>query len=178
MTKAQDQARGAQRSLGFGYSTPIIGAVVALLTGLVVSDLTQTTLDIWVWVLIQLVLGVGMVLGTRFATSSFNYANSHKKKLGAIKGARNLNLILGIIWSAVVTIMAFAKGVDAVSKVVKWPTAAPENKVPGKPIIVTPELLPLTSGRFLADWVPAFVLIVIAVVGIYLLLIERAREAK
>jgi hypothetical protein len=178
MTKSTQQSRGAQRNLGLGYSTPIIGAVVALLTGLVVSDLTQTTLDIWVWVLIQFVLGVGMVLGTRFATGAFNYASAHKKKLGAIKGARNLNLILGIIWSAVVTIMAFAKGADAVNKLVKWPAPTAEYKTPGKTLVVTPDLLPFTSSQFLADWLPAFVLIVIAVVGIYLLLVERARETK
>ena len=42
----------------------------------------------------------------------------------------------------------------------------------------SPEILPLTSAKFLEDFVPAFVLIVIAVVGIYLLLAERSREAK
>jgi len=181
MTKASatsKQTSLAQRNLGLGYSTPIIGAVVALLTGLVISDVTQTQLDNWVWVLIQLLLGAGMVLGTKFATAAFNFANSKGKKLGAIKGARNLNLILGIIWSAVVTIMAFTKGVDAVQKLVKWPT--PVTYSPGGKEVVPkgPELLPFTAGQFVAEWLPAFALILIAVVGIYLLLAERARDTK
>ena len=172
------QVKAAQRNLGLGYSTPIIGAVLALLTGLIVSDVTQTTLDIWVWVLIQVMLGAGMVLGTRFATESFNFATSHKRKLGAIKGARNLNLILGIVWSVVVTIMSFANGAMAVSNLVRWPepTKFPEDGT--QPAVSVPEILPLTSAKFLEDFVPAFVLIVIAVVGIYLLLVERSRWSK
>jgi hypothetical protein len=172
------QVKVAQRNLGLGYSTPIIGAVVALLTGLIVSDLTQTSLDIWVWVLIQVILGVGMVLGTRFSTSAFNFATSHKRKLGAIKGARNLNLILGIVWSVVVTIMSFANGAMAVSNLVRWPepTKFPEDGT--KPVVSVPDILPLTTAKFLENFVPAFVLILIAVSGIYLLLAERSREAK
>lgn len=172
------QVKLAQRNLGLGYSTPIIGAVVALLTGLVVSDVTQTNLDIWVWVLIQVILGAGMVLGTRFATASFNFATSHKRKLGAIKGARNLNLILGIVWSVVVIIMSFSNGAMAVSNLVRWPEPSKFPSDGTQPAVSVPEILPLTSAKFVENFVPAFVLIVIAVTGIYLLLAERSREAK
>jgi len=180
MTKsaAAAERKAAQRNLGLGYSIPIVGGVVALLTGLIVADLTQTSLDIWVWVLIQFFLGLGVVLGTRFATASFNFANAQGKKLGAIKGARNLNLVLGIIWSAVVIIMAFAKGFDAVQKLVKWPTYPSPTVGEKTPKVLGPELLPMTSVHFLQEWLPAFVLILIAVFGIYLLLLERSREAK
>ena len=176
------EAALARRNLGLGYSLPIIGGVIALLTGLIISDLTHTSLDIWIWVLIYLILGAGLILGTRFATASFNYSEAEGKKVGAVRGARNMNLVLGIIWSAVVIIVSFEKGSTAVNRLLVWHTGKPTavDGIPkGKTIYYSnslPHIMPLTYGKFLADFVPAFVIILIAVVGVYLLLAERARE--
>lgn len=170
-------AKTAQRALALGYAVPIIGGVTALLIGLIISDATHTNLDIWIWVLIHAVLGAGMVLGTRFSTAAFNYSVSAKRKVGATKGGRNLNLVLGIIWSVVVIIMSFAKGEEAVGKLVQWPKEIiAKNAILKTP--VGPKIDPLTSVAFLQDFLPAFVLIVLAAVGIYLLLLERTRDVK
>lgn len=172
-------ASRAQRSLGLGYAVPIIGAVTALLLGLIIADLTRTNLDIWLWVLIQAILGAGMVLGTRFATLAFNYSISAGRRVGATKGARNLNLVLGIIWSAVVIVMSFSKASEAVNKLLVWPKQV-ISKAPGTETMPVkgPTIEPVTSVAFLQDFLPAFVLILLAVVGTYLLLAERSREAK
>jgi hypothetical protein len=170
-------AARAQRHLGLGYAVPIIGAVTALLLGLIISDVTHTHLDIWIWVLIQAILGVGMVLGTRYSTAAFNFSVGHGKRVGATKGARNLNLVLGIIWSAVVIIMSFSKAAEAVNRLVVWPKEiVAKNLVLKTPL--SPKIEPITSLTFLQDFIPAFVLIALAVVGIYLLLLERTRNVK
>jgi len=167
----------AKNNLAMGFAIPIIGGVSALLIGLVIADLTRTSLDIWVWVAIHLVLGTGLILGTRNSTAAFNYSLHHKSAVGASRGARNLNLILGIVWSAIVTIAAFDKGGQAVSSLVNYGNPTPaEMKNPGW--VQTPTLEPLTSLKFLQDFLPALVLILIACAGIFLLLQERSRETS
>lgn len=174
---AKSAAELAQRHLSLGYAVPIIGAVTALLLGLIITDATHTNLDIWIWVLIQAILGAGMVLGTRYSTAAFNYSAGHGKRVGATKGARNLNLVLGIIWSVVVIVMSFSKAAEAVQRLVVWPKEVmAKNQVLKTPL--PPTIEPISSATFLQDFIPAFVLIVLAVVGIYLLLLERTRNVK
>jgi signal transduction histidine kinase len=169
---AKTQARSA---LAQGFVVPIIGAVVALLLGLMIVDITHTNLDIWVWVLIHLILGFGFIWGTHAATKSFNFDLAHNVANGAAKGARNLNLVLGIIWSAIVTLMSFAKGGEAVSSLVDY-------NYPSVPVMdggySGPVIKALTATWWLEEFLPALVLIIIAAVGIYLLLLERSREPK
>ena len=163
----------ARQNLSLGFSLPIIGAAVALVFGLAVYDLTRTALDIWIWVLIQTILGTALVFGTITATSSYNYSVSKGKKTGGASGARNLNFILGIIWSAVVIIMSFSMASMAVGKLNRWVTDPTDIKMGGHNVVD-----PLTSANFLNDFLPALVLLLIAAAGIYLLLVERAREPK
>ena len=172
---AKSAKKQARSSLAQGFVVPIIGAVVALLLGLIIADITHTTLDIWVWVLIHLILGFGFIWGTREATKSYNFDLTHNVANGAAKGARNLNLVLGIIWSAVVTMMSFTKGGEAVSSLVdyNYPTAPVTDGTYSSPIIKA-----LTGTWWLEEFLPALVLIIIAVAGIYLLLLERSRETK
>ena len=56
-----------QKALGLGYAIPIIGAAVAVIFGLVVYDVTGTSLEAWVWVIIQVIIAAGIILGTRYA---------------------------------------------------------------------------------------------------------------
>lgn len=177
MAKSVSAAAAAQRNLGLGFSVPIVAGVVALILGLIVSDATRTMLDIWIWVLIHLILGLGVVLGTRFATASFNFGLARGAKLGAAKGARNLNLVLGIVWSSIVIITSFTKAMEAVQRSVVWPYSSVTGAVKqGHPI--KPTIEPFTSVQFWQSFLPAFVLLVIACVGIFLLLSERAREPR
>ena len=163
----------ARQNLSLGFSLPIIGAAVSLVLGLAVYDLTRTSLDIWIWVLIQTILGTAMVFGTITATSAYNYSVSKGKKTGAASGARNLNFVLFIIWSAVVVIMSFSEASAAVQKLNRWVSDPTDIKNGGHNVID-----PLTAANFLNDFLPALVLLIIAVVGIYLLLVERSREPR
>jgi hypothetical protein len=180
---SKSTAASAQRNLSLGYATPIVAGVVALILGLIIADLGGQPLNIWVWVVIHLILGAGVVLGTRFSTSAFNYSLTTGNRVGATKGARNLSLILGIIWSSIVVITSFTRAAMAVSGMLVWPDTSKikysnNNISSNSNVEVHPHIEPLTSAAFWQDFVPALVLILISIAGIYLLLSERAREPK
>src|SRR5699024_8965402 len=72
---------------------------VSLLTGLIVYDLTHTTLETWVWVLIATILAMGIAVGTR---------NANRAELP--KGSRGFNSVLTIVFTAVATLMSLTFG--------------------------------------------------------------------
>lgn len=175
----------ARRNLSLGYALPIIGGAVAIVFGLIVYDLTRTTFDIWIWVIIQSVLGVSLVLGTTLSNAAFNFAVDSGKAFGATRGAKNLNFILGIIWSSIVTVMAFATAASAISGLRSYsdtpaivnPKGTPMPSPSATSIYIGPGVKPLTASFIFGDMLPALVLLAIAVVGIYLLLAQRSRGA-
>ena len=169
-------AAQARRSLSLGYSVPIIGGALAIVFGLIVYDLTRTELDVWIWVIIQAILGTALVLGTRLSTRAHHYSLAREKQVGATKGARNLNFILGIIWSVVVGIMSFAFASTAVNKLQTWPAVPVGNGTAMKNPM--PVIHAVTLESFLGDFLSAFALLVLVVVGFYLLIIERTREPE
>jgi hypothetical protein len=155
----------ARQALSLGYALPVIGTTLAIVLGLMVRDLTQTDLNIWIWVLIQLIIGFSLIFGTWYANVADGFRSKSGKRLGATKGARLINFIIGIIWSAVVTIMAFAYGQGAVEKLTDYQNSKPRIR-------------PLTWGLILDDWLPALTLLLIAAGGIYLLLWARTRDVE
>jgi hypothetical protein len=174
-------ARQARRALSLGYSLPIIGGAVAIVFGLIVYDLTRTTLDVWIWTIIQVILGTSLVFGTRLSTQAHHYSIAKKKNVGATKGARNLNFILGIVWSVVVGIMGFAFASTAVNNLKTWPEMPVDDGTGGKPMTPmnpVPIISPVTWQGFVNDFLPAFALLVVVVAGVYLLLLERTREVR
>ena len=166
-------AAKARRSLALGYATPIIGGAIAIIFGLMVYDLTRTMLDVWTWVVIQLILGSSLLVGTRMSTKAHLFAEATGKRVGTTKGGRNLSFILGIIWSVVVAMMAVSYGAGASEKLKHWPTdLVGEAAKNPKPTIDA-----VTVDFVLREYLPAFVLLVIGVFGTYYLLVERARES-
>jgi hypothetical protein len=182
MSKAQ--AATARRNLGLGYALPIIGGAMSLIIGLVVWDLTHTTFDAWIWILILAILGASLVSGTSLSNAAFNFAQNSGKALGSIRGAKNLNFVLGIIWSAVVTIKSFSDMAGAVSQLREYrsmpvPVKEPMGSSVHNAVVYNGSTVtPLSWHIFIADFLPAFVLLVLAVVGIFLLLWERAKPGK
>lgn len=105
----------AQRSLGAAYAVPIIAVAIALIFGLVVFDVTGTNLEVWVWVIIQAMIGAGIVAGTIFGEKAMATGPSgHSSRSRITRGARGLNFVLSIVFGAVVSIMGFAFGASAI----------------------------------------------------------------
>lgn len=109
------ESEGADRSLGGAYAVPIIAVAIALIVGLVVFDVTGTSLDVWVWVLIQLFIGAGIVAGTILGERAVAAgAGGQTSRSRITRGARWLNFVLSIVFGAVVSLMGFGYGSSAI----------------------------------------------------------------
>lgn len=164
----------SEKALGLGYAIPIIFTAIAIIFGLVVYDVTRTDLEVWVWVIIQVIIVSGILLGTRFSTkakSARQVAARPRATLAA--GAANLNFVLSVVFGVTVTIMSFGFGAAAVEKLRVYPPY--EEPAPGEELtaIWTWEVAPLSINWFFEEMFPAIVLLVLAAAGTYLSITER-----
>lgn len=114
---------GSQRDLGAAYAVPIVATAVALIFGLVVYDATGTSLDVWIWVIIQLVIGSGIVVGTIFGERAVAQGpRSQSSRSRVTRSARGLNFVLSIVFGAIVTSMAFGYGGSAIDDLKSTPS--------------------------------------------------------
>ena len=165
--KDEERAR-LQRAIGLAYASPIIGTAIAIIFGLVVYDTTRTTLDVWIWVIIQAIIATSIIIGTRFAAQARSAKPLQPKPRRTGTAAVNLNLVLSIVFGAVVTIMSFSFGFGAIEKLREWPQWVEGDPVFQQPIINAP-----TLNWFVESMLPALVLLALATFGIYRTMISR-----
>jgi H+/gluconate symporter-like permease len=169
----------SEKSLGLGYAIPILFTAVAIIFGLVVYDITRTDLQVWVWVVIQVIIALGILLGTRFSSKAKSAkAAPPRPKQTLAAGAANLNFVLSIVFGATVSIMSFSFGASAIDSLRIWP----EYKEPmgDEEIVYDPgwEVSKFEWSWFFESMLPALVLLVIAAVGIYLFITERNQSGS
>ena len=174
--KDEERAK-LQRAVGLAYAAPIIGTAIAIIFGLVVYDVTKTTLDTWIWVIIQAIIAISIILGTTFAARARAARPRPPRERRSGVAAVNLNFVLSIIFGAVVLIMAFTLGAEAIDNLIQWPEwREGMTDADYKRMVLSPSL-----GWFFSDMLPALVLLALAEVGIYRTLVIRnpdTAEAK
>lgn len=151
----RDEDRAAlQRAIGLAYATPIIGTAIAIIFGLVVYDTTKTDLDVWIWVVIQVIIATSILIGTRFAAKArlARPLPPRQRQTGA--AAVNLNLVLTIVFGVVVGVMSFTFGFMAIENLRDYSTNM--LRVNG-----------FTLRWFLEDLLPAIALLVLVAFGVY-----------
>jgi len=157
-----------QKALGLGYATPIIAGALAIVFGLVVYDITRTTLEEWVWVVIQVIIATGIILGTRFARlAKAEKPAPPKPRTAWASGAWNLNFVLSIVFGAVVSVMAFTFGAASFEALRDY-----DFEYAGW------EVKPFTLGWFLGDFAPGLALILLVTIGLYATITERHRTPE
>jgi heme/copper-type cytochrome/quinol oxidase subunit 2 len=164
----------SEKALGLGYAIPILFTAVAIIFGLVVYDITRTDLQVWVWVVIQVIIALGILLGTRFSSKAKSAKEAPPRVRQTLAaGATNLNFVLSIVFGAVVSIMSFTFGASAIESLRIWPEYI-EPK-PGEDFVFDPgwEIAAFEWRWFFESMAPALVLLLIAAVGIYLFITER-----
>ena len=164
----------SERALGLGYAIPILFTAVAIIFGLVVYDITRTDLQVWVWVVIQVIIALGILLGTRFSSRAKAAKSAPPRVRQTLAaGAANLNFVLSIVFGATVSIMSFTFGAAAIESL----RILPEYIEPlgGEEFVFDPgwEIAPFEWTWFFESMVPALLLLLIAAVGIYLFITER-----
>jgi heme/copper-type cytochrome/quinol oxidase subunit 2 len=171
--KDEDRKR-LQRAVGLAYAAPIIGTAVAIIFGLTVFDLTKTNLDTWIWVVIQLIIAMSIIIGTRFAASAREARPLPPRERRAGVAAVSLNFVLSIIFGAVVLIMAFALGGEAVNALVYWP----EWREGMSQAEMISRVNDLSLSWFISDMLPALVLLLLALFGIYKTILIRNADTE
>jgi hypothetical protein len=168
----------SEKALGLGYAIPIFFTAVAIIFGLVVYDITRTDLQVWVWVVIQVIIALGILLGTRFSSKAKSAkAAPPRVRQTLAAGAANLNFVLSIVFGATVSIMSFSFGASAIESLRIWPEYI--EPAEGEEYVFDPgwEIAPFEWSWFFESMVPALVLLLIAAVGIYLFITERNQAA-
>jgi heme/copper-type cytochrome/quinol oxidase subunit 2 len=168
----------SEKALGLGYAIPILLTAVAIIFGLVVYDITRTDLQVWVWVVIQVIIALGILLGTRFSSKAkAAKAAPPRVRQTLAAGATNLNFVLSIVFGATVSIMSFTFGASAIESLRIWPEYI--EPAEGEEFVFDPgwEMAPFEWSWFFESMVPALVLLLIAAVGIYLFITERNQMA-
>jgi hypothetical protein len=168
----------SEKALGLGYAIPILFTAVAIIFGLVVYDITRTDLQVWVWVVIQVIIALGILLGTRFSSKAkAAKAAPPRVRQTLAAGAANLNFVLSIVFGATVSIMSFTFGASAIESLRIWPEYI--EPAEGEEFVFDPgwEIAPFEWSWFFESMVPALVLLLIAAVGIYLFITERNQAA-
>ena len=168
----------SEKALGLGYAIPILFTAVAIIFGLVVYDITRTDLQVWVWVVIQVIIALGILLGTRFSSKAkAAKAAPPRVRQTLAAGAANLNFVLSIVFGATVSIMSFTFGASAIESLRIWPEYI--EPAEGEEFVFDPgwEMAPFEWSWFFESMVPALILLLIAAVGIYLFITERNQMA-
>jgi hypothetical protein len=160
---AKEGLSNRQKALGLGYATPIIAGALAIIFGLVVYDITNTTLEEWVWVVIQVIIAAGIIMGTRFARlAKAEKPEPPKPRTALASGAWNLNFVLSIVFGAVVSVMAFTFGSQSFEALKNY-----NFDYAGW------DVRPISAQWLIGDFAPALVLIVLVIIGLYATITER-----
>ena len=176
-TKKQGMSE-SEKALGLGYAIPILFTAIAIIFGLVVYDITRTYLQVWVWVVIQVIVALGILLGTRFSSKAKSAkAAPPRVRQTLAAGATNLNFVLSIVFGATVSIMSFTFGASAIESLRIWPEYV--EPAEGEDPVFDPgwDIAPFDWKWFFESMAPALVLLLIAAVGIYLFITERNQIA-
>jgi heme/copper-type cytochrome/quinol oxidase subunit 2 len=165
----------SEKALGLGYAIPILFTAVAIIFGLVVYDITRTDLQVWVWVVIQVIVALGILLGTRFSSKAKSAkAAPPRPRQTLAAGAANLNFVLSIVFGAVVSIMSFTFGASAIESLRIYPGYEDPTIIDGEYYYdPTWTVAPFEWKWFFESMLPALVLLMIAAIGIYLFITER-----
>jgi hypothetical protein len=162
-----------QKALVLGYSLPVVGTAVATILGIIFYDAQGKSLDTWAWVVIQVIIALSIVLGTRFAVQARAGKPAPvraRTTMAGAAGAVSLNFVLSIVFGAAVTFMSFGYGSDAISQLRQYRN---EPVPSGETATI---LLPATLEWFFNHMLPAYLLLVLATFGIYATLVSRHRH--
>ena len=169
----------SEKALGLGYAIPILFTAVAIIFGLVVYDITRTDLQVWVWVVIQVIIALGILLGTRFSSKARSAkAAPPRARQTLAAGAANLNFVLSIVFGATVSIMSFTFGASAIESLRIYPGYEDPTIIDGEYYYDPTWTVSAFEWKwFFESMLPALVLLLIAAVGIYLFITERNQVA-
>lgn len=162
-----------RRALALGYSWPIVSTAVAIVLGLIIYDVSRTTMDTWIWVLVLSIVVSGIIIGTRFARVATRVESPvpmmQRMRRSLAAGASNLNFVLSVVFGVVVSIIAITATGAATQKLRSW------SFIDGVENI---DYTPLSWNWLISDLAPAKVLVLLVIVGTYVTIVIRNRDTE
>lgn len=159
----------ARKSLAFGFASPIAGAAVGVILGLAIFDIFDT-FEQWTLVILLALLGFSIWFGANKSGQALAYANK-TGELSASKGAANLNGILAIVWMAVSFIVSITMALEALDSFVQRPEYIDREPYNPGDFSVAFDLT-----VFIGEFLPAVVIVVMAMFGFVFQLIATSKE--
>ena len=171
-SQGEDSAAGVsetRKALAFGYALPVLGAALSVIIGLSVYDAQRTQLQQWTWFVIFAILGASVVLGTRFAAKAkLAVPVVPAARVAGAAGAVRLNYVLSVLFAGVVGIMSFSFGTSAINNL-----GAHTECVDGN----CHEVAGVLDFKWWSEqMIPAFALLVLVQVAVYLAITLRNKE--
>lgn len=161
----------ARKSLAIGFASPIAGAALGVILGLAIYDIFNNFVQ-WTVVILLALLGFSIWLGANKSGEALAYANQ-SGELSASKGAANLNSILAIVWMVISYIVALTTALSALESFVDRPSfSSSEPYNPGEFTVV------FDATIFVGEFLPAIVIVAMAMFGFVFQLIATSKEPK
>lgn len=156
-----------QKALAIGYALPVLGTAVAVILGIAVYDAQRSPIQGWTWVLIFLIVGGSIVLGTRSAAKArLAKPVVREPRVTGAAGAVTLNYVLSLVFGGVVSIMSFTFGQTAVSSLISYPGCVDD-------VCPDPTIVGLSWDWWSNQMIPAFLMLLVVEVATYLAITSR-----
>lgn len=167
--EASVEVSSAQKALALGYALPVLGTALAVIVGLVFYDIQRSSIQNWTWVVIQVIIGTSVVLGTRFAAKAkASTPVVRAPRVAGAVGAVRLNYVLSVVFAGVVAAMSFGFGTGAISSLRSYESCGEGPCVP--------KISGMTFDWWFNQMIPAFLLLVLVEVAVYLSITLRNKE--
>lgn len=159
----------ARKALAFGYASPIVGIVLGIIIGLAIFDIFDT-FEQWTGVILLALLGFSIWLGANKSGEALSYGEDG---ISGAKGAANLNSVLAIVWMAVSFIVSLIMSLGAINSFVQRPDFNDRGIYnPGDYTVV------FDGTVFVGEFLPAVVIVAMAMFGFVFQLVATSREPK
>ncbi len=159
----------ARTALAFGYASPIVGIVLGIIIGLAIFDIFDA-FEQWTGVILLALLGFSIWFGANKSGAALSYNNG---EIGGAKGAANLNSVLAIVWMAVSFIVSLTMAIDGLNSFDERPEP---NELgidnPGEYVVS------FDTTIFIGEFLPAIVIVAMAMFGFVFQLVATSRETK
>ena len=161
----------ARKALAIGFTSPIVGIVLGILLGLAIFDIFDT-FEQWTAVILFALLGFSIWYGANKSGEALSYSVNTAELNGA-KGAANLNSVLAIVWMAVSFLVSLFMAIGAVNSFVDRP-----DYVGLEPYNPADYTVSFDWQVFTGEFLPAVVIVAIAMFGFVFQLVATSKDPK
>ena len=159
----------ARKSLAYGFASPITGAALGVLLGLAIFDIFDT-FEQWTGVILIALLGFSIWFGANKSGEALGFGYGG---VPGAKGAANLNSVLAIVWMAVSYLVSLFMAIGAINSFVERPDYI--GREPYNPADYT---VSFDLEIFIGEFLPAVVIVAMAMFGFVFQLVATSREPK